>query len=190
MQVDRGGAGSILCAASLYLQQDAMLLPSPFILQWLPEIKSGGSVLDLACGKGRHARAALDAGFTVSAVDVDVSGLAASEKLEIIQADLESQGWPLAERTFDGVIVTNYLWRPLFPLLRAAVSPGGLILYETFAAGNERYGKPSNPDFMLEEGELARVFGGGFETLAFEQQTETDPAPAVRQRLAARKHRI
>jgi SAM-dependent methyltransferase len=164
-----------------------MLRPSPFILQWLPEIKSGGSVLDLACGKGRHTRAALDAGFHVSAVDSDVSGLAMADKLEIIQADLEAEAWPLEGRTFDGVIVTNYLWRPLFALLRHAVGPGGLILYETFTAGNERYGKPSNPDFLLEEGELAREFGDGFETLLFEHQTETGPVPAVRQRLAARK---
>ena len=167
-----------------------MSLPSPFILKYLPKIKTGGTVLDLACGKGRHTRVCLERGFEVTAVDIDTQGLddlAGTDGLCIITADLEHAPWPLGEAAFDAVIVSNYLWRPLFQNIRDAVAPGGLVLYETFAAGNERYGKPSNPDFLLQEGELKQVFAEGFEPLLFEQVVEQAPAPAVRQRLAARK---
>ena len=164
--------------------------PSPFILKYLSEIKPGGSVLDLACGKGRHTRVCLEHGLDVTAVDIDTRGLgdlAGTAKLTLISADLENAPWPLGEATFDAVIVANYLWRPLFQNIRDAVAPGGLLLYETFAAGNERYGKPSNPDFLLQEGELREVFAKGFGILFSEQVVEQVPAPAVRQRLAARK---
>ena len=167
-----------------------MSLPSPFILKWLPEIKPGGTVLDLACGRGRHTRVCLERGFEVTAVDIDTQGLgdlAGTAGPHIIAADLEHAPWPLGEVRFDAVIVSNYLWRPLFQTIRNAVAPGGLVVYETFAVGNERYGKPSNPDFLLQEGELEKVFADGFETLIFEQVVEQAPAPAVRQRLAARK---
>lgn len=167
-----------------------MTPPSPFILKWLPEVKPGGSVLDLACGKGRHTRVCLERGFEVTAVDIDTRGLgdlAGAAKLTLVSADLENAPWPLGEAIFDAVIVTNYLWRPLFQNIRDAVAPGGLLLYETFAAGNERYGKPSRPDFLLQEGELEQAFAKGFEILISEQVVEQVPAPAVRQRLAARK---
>lgn len=164
--------------------------PSPFILKWLPEVKPGGSILDLACGKGRHARVCLERGFEVTAVDIDTRGLgdlAGTAKFTLVSADLENTPWPLGEATFDAVIVTNYLWRPLFHNIRDAVAPEGLLLYETFAAGNERYGKPSSPDFLLQEGELEKVFAKGFEILFYQHKAEQAPAAAVRQRLAARK---
>lgn len=164
--------------------------PSPFILKWLPEIKPGGRVLDLACGKGRHTRVLLERGFEVTAVDIDASGLddlAGTAGLNIIIADLENEPWPLEGDTFDAVIVTNYLWRPLLGAIRDAVAPGGLLLYETFASGNEQFGRPANPDFLLRDGELREVFGVGFEVLAYQHAAEDAPKPAVRQRLAARK---
>lgn len=167
-----------------------MQLPSPFVLKYLSEIKPGGTVLDLACGKGRHTRVCLERGFEVTAVDIDtrsLGDLAGTAKLTLVSADLEHAPRPLGEATFDAVIVSNYLWRPLFQTIRNAVAPGGLLLYETFAAGNERYGKPSNPDFLLQEGELREVFAKGFEILISEQVVEQVPTPAVRQRLAARK---
>lgn len=164
--------------------------PSPFVLKFLSRTKPGGHVLDLACGKGRHTRACLEQGFEVTAVDIDTRGLNDLEgtlKLHIIAADLESDPWPLGDATFDAVIVSNYLWRPLFHNIQEAVAQGGLLLYETFAAGNERYGKPSNPDFLLRQGELEEVFAEGFKILHYQHAVEHDPAPAVRQRLAARK---
>lgn len=167
-----------------------MLAPSPFIMEWLSQLKPGDSVLDIACGKGRHTRAALSAGLKVTAVDIDTSGLediSSCDTLEIVTADLEGAPWPLGSRTFDAVIVSNYLWRPLFPALRASVTPGGLIIYETFGAGNELYGKPSNPNFLLEDGELRKIFADGFEVLFCQHGIEALPAPAMRQKLIARK---
>lgn len=164
--------------------------PSPFVLKYLSEINPGGTVLDLACGKGRHTRACLEQGFEVTAVDIDMRGLGdltGRAGLHIITADLESDPWPLGDANFDAVIVSNYLWRPLFHNIREAVAPGGLLLYETFAAGNERYGKPSNPEFLLRQGELEEVFAEGFKVLHYQHAVEHVPAPAVRQRLAARK---
>lgn len=164
--------------------------PSPFILKYLTAIKPGGHVLDLACGKGRHTRVCLAHGFEVTAVDIDPQGLddlIGTPKLTLLAADLEHAPWPLGETTFDAVIVTNYLWRPLFQNIRNAVAPGGLLLYETFATGNERYGKPSNPEFLLHDGELEKVFARGFDILSYQHAVEHVPSPAVRQRLAARR---
>ena len=155
------------------------------------EIAPGGTVLDLACGNGRHTRALLAAGFAVCAVDRDTDGLAdlaSQERLEILAGDLEgAAAWPLAGRQFDGIVVANYLHRPLFPYLIAALAPGGLLIYETFAVGNERFGRPANPAFLLREGELSQVFGPDLHILAYEHGEEAEPRPAMRQRIAARK---
>ena len=124
----------------------------PWIVRFAPLARQGAPVLDLACGSGRHARLFLERGHPVTAVDVDLSGLEDLREhpaLELVQADLEDAPWPLPGRRFGVVVVTNYLWRPLFPMILDAVDDGGMLLYETFALGNEAYGRPSNPDFLL-----------------------------------------
>jgi hypothetical protein len=122
-------------------------------------------------------------------LDRDVSGLADMIQLpgvEILQADLEAaHGWPLGERCFDVVIVSNYLHRPLIPRILAAVAPGGLLIYETFASGNAKYGRPSNPDYLLEQGELLQAMPPEFDVLAFEDVELQEPRPAIVQRIAA-----
>jgi SAM-dependent methyltransferase len=132
--------------------------PSPWIAAHLDLAKPGGAALDLACGAGRHTRLLAAHGFTVTALDRDLAALDAPPQIERIAADLEGANpWPLLGRQFDLIVVTNYLHRPLFPAIAAALKPGGVLLYETFAIGNERYGKPSNPDFLLKDGELLEM---------------------------------
>lgn len=167
--------------------------PSAFVARFLPRLEVGSiaHVLDVACGAGRHLRTALDLGYRVTGVDRDlthVRDLADRADVRLIEADLEvGSPWPLPGETFDIVIVTNYLHRPLFPALRAATTPGGLLVYETFAVGNERFGKPSNPDFLLAASELRGEFATGFEALEFFEGEVNEPAPAVVQRIAARR---
>ncbi len=147
-------------------------------------------MLDVAAGGGRHSAFFLDRGHPVTAVDRDVSGLAflaGRQGFEIVAADLESRPWPFSGRTFAAVVVVNYLWRPLFPALLGALAPGGLLLYETFAAGNERFGRPANPAFLLRPGELLAWVGGLLDVLSFEEGEEYEPRPAQRQRIAARR---
>jgi SAM-dependent methyltransferase len=134
---------------------------SPWILRHAPLVPEGGTVLDVACGGGRHSRLFLDRGHRVTAMDRDVAQARLAQGAELIPADLEDGSpWPLAKRTFTAVVVTNYLWRPLFPHLLAALEPGGVLLYETFAAGNEAFGRPANPDHLLERGELLELTRG------------------------------
>ncbi|CUW40895.1 putative SAM-dependent methyltransferases [Magnetospirillum sp. XM-1] len=129
--------------------------PSPWIARFAALVPAGGTVLDLACGGGRHSRLFLDLGHKVTALDRDVAQARLAEGAELIAADLEDGSpWPLAGRSFDAVVVTNYLWRPLFPAILASLKPGGVLLYETFAAGNEKFGRPANPDHLLRRGEL------------------------------------
>jgi SAM-dependent methyltransferase len=157
--------------------------PAPWVLRFAPQVRAGGPVLDLACGRGRHARLFLGRGHPVTAVDRDLSGVADLAAAERLQADLEDGSpWPLAGRRFAAVVVTNYLHRPLFPLLAAALEADGLLLYETFALGQERYGRPRNPDFLLRPGELLTAFPT-LRVAAYEHGL--DPGPAVRQRLCA-----
>lgn len=160
--------------------------PSRWIARFADLVPAGGTVLDLAAGGGRHARLFLARGHDVVAVDRDIGRLAPAPGLTTIEADLEAGPWPLGERTFGGVVVTNYLHRPLLPRLTAAMAPGGALLYETFAAGNERFGRPSNPDFLLRPGELLDLArAAGLRVLAYEDLTVTDPRPACIQRIAA-----
>lgn len=166
--------------------------PSPWFERFAPLVPAGGRVLDLACGSGRHSALFLERGHPVTALDRDLSrlgDLAGAEGLEAIQADLETGApFPLAGRRFAAVLVANYLHRPLFPALIEALEPGGLLLYETFALGNERYGKPSNPDFLLKPGELLEAAqNGGLRVLAYEDLEVSEPRPACLQRIAARK---
>ena len=164
-------------SASLWVVRFAGLIPA-------------GPVLDLAAGAGRHARHLRERGHEVTAVDRDVAGLAdlaRDEGVEILEADLESGApWPLGARRFAGVVVANYLHRPLLPAIVGAVGPGGLLIYETFAVGQERFGRPTNPDFLLRPGELLEAVRGRLTVLAYEDLEVAEPAPKRVQRIAAR----
>lgn len=146
-------------------------------------------MLDLACGSGRHARLFAARECQVTAVDRDPAfaiAFASEPNIQFIAADLENARWPLGELQFDVIVVTNYLHRPLFPALRAALAPGGLLIYETFAAGNAAFGKPSNLDYLLKPRELLDVFGADLRVLAFEDGFIARPKPAMVQRIAVR----
>ena len=161
---------------------------SPWITAWTGLVSTGAAVLDVAAGNGRHTRFVAARGHRVTAVDRDVSGLVAAADIEVVAADLEDGSpWPLAGRQFGAVIVTNYLHRPLFPHLFAALDPGGVLLYETFMAGNERFGKPSRPDFLLQDGELLERVRGHFSVVAYEARMISEPKMAMVQRIAARR---
>jgi len=157
-------------------------------------VPGGAPVLDLACGSGRHTRLFAAAGHPVTAVDIDVSGLgdlAGNRGVQRVEADLEGSDpfsvlGPLHGRTFGGVVVTNYLHRPLLEGLVAAVAPGGVLIYETFAEGNERIGgRPTNPDFLLRHGELLALARGRLQVVAYEDVVVGDPQPAAIQRICA-----
>lgn len=163
--------------------------PSPWIVHWSPRLRAGGAVLDVACGSGRHVRFLLDRGHRVTAVDRDAEALAElprDPRLEVVRADLENGPWPFGDRRFDGVVVVRYLWRPLLPRLVEALAPGGLLLYETFALGQQRLGRPRNPDFLLRPAELLEfAVGRGLEILAFEHGLVEEPRCAKLQRICA-----
>ena len=160
------------------------------MVRFAPLVPPAAPVLDLACGGGRHSRLFLERGHPVLAVDRDLSrlgALAGHPQLESLACDLESGALPaFLARRFGAVVVTNYLHRPLLGPLAAALAPGGVLLYETFARGNERFGKPSNPDFLLEEGELLRAFADRLRIVAYEDLVLERPRPAAVQRLCAR----
>jgi len=167
------------------------LEPSPWVHRFAAHLPDGGAILDLACGKGRHTRLLLAVGHPVLAVDRDLSGLADladAPGLETRELDLEDgQPLPFAARKFAGVVVTNYLHRPILPALVQAVAPGGLLLYETFARGNERFGKPANPDHLLKPGELLEAVSGALRVLAYEDLVVEEPRPAAVQRICAQR---
>ena len=161
--------------------------PSAWVQRWAHHLRPGGLVLDLACGSGRHARYLARMGFEVVAVDRDPSLFAAPpERVELVRADLEAGPWPFPGRRFDGIVVTNYLHRPLLPTLVGLLERGALLVYETFARGNERFGKPSNPAFLLQPGELLECVRGRLRVLAYEDVVVDVPRPAAIQRIAAR----
>ena len=163
--------------------------PSPWVERFASLAPAGGAALDLACGAGRHVRYIRARGHPATAVDRDDAALAAlatDPGVEIIHTDLEDGSpWPLGQRRFALVLVTNYLWRPLLPAIVGAVAPGGALIYETFARGNERYGKPSNPDFLLGPGELLDAVAGRLRVVAYEDLYVERPKPATVQRIAA-----
>jgi SAM-dependent methyltransferase len=158
--------------------------PSPWIRRWSHLVPAGGAVLDVACGRGRHMRWFAGRGHPVTGIDRDAEAIAAVAPLgEAIAADIENGPWPLPGETFAGVVVTNYLWRALMPAVLASVAPGGVLLYETFAEGNETVGKPSRPAFLLRHGELLQLCQG-LHVVAYEDGFLDDPDRFV-QRIAA-----
>jgi SAM-dependent methyltransferase len=143
-------------------------------------------VLDVACGRGRHLRWLAARGFVLTGVDRDTQALDGLRALgRMVVADIENGPWPFAAESFDAVVVTNYLWRPLLPTLVASVADGGALIYETFALGNEAYGKPSNPDFLLRPGELLEACRG-LHVVAYEEGLLDGPPRRV-QRIAAQR---
>jgi SAM-dependent methyltransferase len=164
--------------------------PSPWVTRFAHLVAPGASVLDVACGAGRHARFFAARGCTVDAVDRDVTladTFARVDGVRFRAADIEAGPWPYPGRRFDAVIVTNYLHRPLFPVLRDAVAEAGVLIYETFARGNEAFGKPSNPAFLLQPRELLDVFSAQFVIVAYEDGVIEAPRAARIQRLCAQR---
>ena len=162
---------------------------SPWVVRFASLIPPTGQVLDVASGAGRHTRLFLDRGHDVVAVDRDVSGLddiREHDRLEVVEVDLEDGGpFPLRDRRFAAVVVTNYLYRPILDQLVSAVEPAGALIYETFALGNERFGRPTRPEFLLRPGELLDVVHGELRVVAFEDLVVDHPRPAAVQRIAA-----
>ncbi len=158
--------------------------PSAWVQRFAGLIRPGGTVLDLACGSGRHVRWLAAEGFQVTGVDRDEAAVAPLRgTAEIVVADVEGSPWPLPGRRFDGIVVTNYLWRPLWPDLRAALADGGVLIFETFAHGQQLVGRPSRPAFLLQPGELLQALAG-LRVVAFEDGFE--PAtPRFVQRIVA-----
>lgn len=165
------------------------LTPSAWITRFAPLVPLGARVLDVACGRGRHARLFAARGCRVLAIDRDAAALATLAGVAGVEThavDLETGAWPLPGERFDAVVVVNYLHRPLFPHLLAALAADGVLLYETFAQGNEAYGRPSNPDFLLARDELLHRVGDALIVVAFEQGRMVAPGhDAVVERLAA-----
>ena len=169
--------------------------PSPWVMRWTHLLPQGGRVLDLACGAGRHAHWMGALGMRVTALDRDAAALSAlvagwpltaQHSAEVMAADIENGPWPLAGRQFDAIVVTNYLWRPLWPDLLAALAPGGVYIHETFAHGNATVGKPSRPDFLLQPGELLQACAT-LRTVAYEDGYCTDPERYVQRIVAVRE---
>jgi SAM-dependent methyltransferase len=163
--------------------------PSEWVARWAHLIAKGGEVLDLASGAGRHSRFLANLGFHITACDRNAEALASLAGVSRVTtecADLEDGSpWPFRDRAFAGIVVTNYLHRPLFPQIAAALAPGGVLIYETFLSGNERYGKPSNPQFLLKRDELLEAFGRSLAIAGFEQGRVRRDKPALIQRLCA-----
>jgi SAM-dependent methyltransferase len=162
--------------------------PSPWVLRFAARVSPGSRVLDVACGGGRHARLFAGQGCVVDAVDIDAdagAALAGVAGVRFLRADLEGGPWPYAGRQFDAVVVTRYLHRPLLPLLAEALAPGGVLIYETFMVGQERFGRPTNPDFLLRPCELLQVYAPRLTVIAFEEGVVSLPRPARLSRICA-----
>ncbi|MFM6990111.1 MAG: class I SAM-dependent methyltransferase [Rhodoferax sp.] len=173
---------------------DALDAASPWVQRWSHLVEPGATVLDVACGSGRHLHWFTTRGHPVTGIDRDIAGASARfPHAALVRADIEAAPWPLtlegdtgAVRQFGLVVVTNYLWRPLWPTIVDSVAPGGVLLYETFAAGNETLGRPSRPDFLLQPQELLQVCAN-LHIVAYENGTLSDPARVVQRIAAVRK---
>ncbi|MBC3916355.1 class I SAM-dependent methyltransferase [Undibacterium sp. CY18W] len=169
---------------SAWLQRHIALLPA-------------GLVLDLACGGGRNSLFLLEKNYEVLALDRDGQGFVMLEAagartmLHDLEAEVEHDNWPFVENAFEAIVVCNYLHRPLFPAMLGSLAPGGVLIYETFAAGNEQFGKPSNPAFLLQQGELLAQIRSNAQVamhvIAYEEGYVEQPKPAMIQRICARK---
>ena len=162
--------------------------PSPWLVRFAALIAPGARVLDCACGSGRHARWLAARGMQVDAVDRDRAALERLQGVSGVRArelDLEGDDWPLAGECYHALVVTNYLYRPRLDAMLALLPPGGVLIYETFMVGNERFGKPSSPAFLLQPGELLERLSGEWTVVAFEQGEVAAPRPAVVQRVCA-----
>ncbi|WP_417514922.1 class I SAM-dependent methyltransferase [Minwuia sp.] len=167
-----------------------MNAPDIWIKRHIDLVPDGGRVLDIAAGEGRHVALCRTLGLKVVAVDRDVSGLQQfrnDDDVTILEADLEDRAWPLPGERFDGIIVCNYLWRALFPTVLDCLAPGGCLIWTTFATGNEAFGRPRNPDFLLRRNELLQRVLPELEVLAYSHGLVHRPTPAVRQSIAARR---
>lgn len=163
--------------------------PSDWVLRFAPLMVDGGHVLDLACGSGRHLRWLAAQGYRVTGIDRDLSGvedLRGQPDVELLQIDLETAPPPsLGEARYDGIVVANYLHRPLMPALIQALGPEGVLVYETFAEGHEALGRPRRSAFLLRRGELLETVGGELQVVAFEQGRIDGEAPRIVQRICA-----
>ena len=161
---------------------------SDWVRRWSHLVPAGSTVLDVACGSGRHTRWFHDRGCTVTAVDHDAAALQALHAVaRTVAADLERAPWPLPGARFGAVVVTNYLWRALWPDITGSLADSGVLIYETFAQGNASVGKPSNPDFLLKPGELLRVAAvHGLQVVAYEDGFCTQPDRYVQRLVAVR----
>ena len=164
----------------------ASAVPSTWVRRWSHLVAAGATVLDVACGSGRHVHWFAQRGALVTGVDRDAAALAPLAGVaEIVVADIQAGQWPFVDRRFDAVVVTNYLWRERLADVIACVGPGGVLIYETFAAGNESVGKPSNPKFLLRPGELLQA-AAGLRIVAFEDGFEPAPERFVQRIVAVR----
>ena len=161
--------------------------PSAWVRRWTHLVPAGGSVLDVACGHGRHFRWFAERGHPVTGVDRSSDAIASLAGVgRTVLADIENGPWPFEEKRFDAVVVTNYLWRPILPHIVASVAEGGVLIYETFASGNESVGKPSRPDFLLQTGELLAACTD-LRVVAFEEGFCDRPERFVQRITAVRK---
>lgn len=169
--------------------------PSPWVTRWAHLLTPGGQVLDLACGVGRHTHWLAAKGLRVTALDRDTAALSALTAHwpthapppdAVIEADIENNPWPLGGKQFDAIVVTNYLWRAVWPDVLAALAPGGVYIHETFAHGNASVGKPSRPAFLLQQGELLQACKG-LRTVAYEDGFCSHPARYVQRIVAVRE---
>jgi SAM-dependent methyltransferase len=161
--------------------------PSAWVRRWAHLVPKGGKVLDVACGHGRHMRWFAERGHAVTGVDRSPEAMASLAGVgRTVLADIENGPWPFEGERFDAVVVTNYLWRPLLPMILSSVAEGGALIYETFAQGNESVGKPSRPDFLLQSGELLAVCQT-LRVVAFEDGFCESPQRFVQRIAAVRK---
>ena len=174
------------CASTLPHGTAPAAVPSEWIQRFTHLLPTPAKVLDVACGDGRHATYLTSLGHQVTGIDRNAEALAQlPQAVHAVSADIENKPWPLPGQQFDAVIVTNYLWRDLWPHILGSVRTGGVLIYETFALGNEAYGKPSRPDFLLAPGELLQVCHG-WHIVAYEHGLRTQPDRVV-QRIVAIK---